>query len=107
MFKILLDECIDYRLARHISDHTVKTVPDAGWAGLSNGKLLTKAQNQFDVFITVDRHLPEQQNLSKFKIAVIILRGRTNRLQDLLSLIPGVLTALRQIKPGQTQFIGS
>lgn len=82
------------------------TVPDAGWAGLSNGELLTKAQHEFDVFITVDRRLPEQQNLSKLKIAVIILRGRTNRLQDLLSLVPEVLAALGQIKSGQAQYIG-
>lgn len=107
MFKILLDECIDWRFARHISDHTVTTVPDAGWAGLSNGELLTKAQHQFDVFITVDRKLPEQQNLSKFTIAVIILRGRTNRLPDLLSLLPEVLAALRQITPGQAHYIGA
>lgn len=106
MSKILLDECIDWRFARHISDHAVTTVPDAGWAGLSNGELLTKAQRQFDVFITVDRKLPEQQNLSKFKIAVIILSGRTNRLQDLLSLVPEIAAALRHIKPGQVRYIG-
>ena len=83
------------------------TVPDAGWAGLSNGELLTKAQKTLDVFITVDRSLPEQQNLPKFEIAVIVLRGRTNRLQDLLPLVPEVLAALRQIKLGRAKYIGS
>jgi hypothetical protein len=48
--KILLDECIDRRLAREIKDHEVITVPEAGWAGIKNGELLRLAQAQFDVF---------------------------------------------------------
>ncbi len=58
--KVLLDECIDQRLAAEIADHEVKTVPQMGWANLKNGQLLTLAQAEFDVFITVDRNLPHQ-----------------------------------------------
>jgi hypothetical protein len=56
--KVLLDECVDRRLARDIEGHEVRTVPEAGWAGLKNGELLKRAQDQFDVFVTVDRNLP-------------------------------------------------
>ena len=35
--KILLDECIDRRLAKEIEGHEVVTVPQAGWAGIQNG----------------------------------------------------------------------
>lgn len=52
--KILLDECIDRRLAKDIQGHKVLTVPQAGWAGIKNGELLRLAQAQFDVFVTVD-----------------------------------------------------
>lgn len=51
--KILLDECIDRRLAGEIEDHEVVTVSQIGWAGIQNGNLLGLAQEQFDVFVTV------------------------------------------------------
>jgi hypothetical protein len=59
---VLLDECVDRRLAADIRGHDVKTVPDAGWASLTNGELLGRAQYEFDVIVTVDRNLPFQQN---------------------------------------------
>lgn len=99
--KILLDECIDRRFAQKIPGHSATTVPDAGWAGLSNGELLSKSQEQFDVFITVDQSLPKQQNLSKYKIAVIVLSGTTNRLDDLLPFVPGILKSLEKTLSGQ------
>lgn len=58
--KLLLDECIDRRLAKDLEGHEVKTVPQMGWAGIKNGALLTLAENEFDVFITVDRNLSFQ-----------------------------------------------
>ena len=81
--KILLDECIDRRLAKEIEGHEVVTVPQAGWAGIRNGELLRLAQAQFDVFVTVDRNLSFQQHLAQFTIAVIVLQAPTNRLKDL------------------------
>ena len=63
--KILLDECIDRRLAKDIAGHEVKTVPQMGWATIKNGDLLTLAEKGFEVFVTVDRNLSFQQNLSR------------------------------------------
>ncbi|MBR8841265.1 MAG: DUF5615 family PIN-like protein, partial [Stigonema ocellatum SAG 48.90 = DSM 106950] len=51
--KILIDECIDRRLARQLSGHIVKTVPQMGWASIKDGELLCLAENEFDVLITV------------------------------------------------------
>ncbi len=81
--KLLLDECIDRRLARDVEGHEVVTVPQAGWAGIQNGELLKRAQEQFEVFVTVDRNLSFQQHLPKFTIAVVVLQAPTNRLRDL------------------------
>lgn len=75
--KILLDECIDRRLARQLIGHAVTTVPQRGWAGIKNGQLVDVAQHEFDVFVTVDRNLPNQQELVNFKIAVVVLHART------------------------------
>jgi hypothetical protein len=55
--KILLDECIDRRLAKEIQGHEIVTVPQAGWVGIQNGDLLRRAQDRFDIFVTVDRNL--------------------------------------------------
>ncbi len=106
MPKVLLDECIDRRLAREITDHEVSTVPEAGWAGLNNSNLLTKAQHEFDIFITIDQNLPSQQNLSKYDIAVVVLRSTTNRLSDLVPLIPEFLNSIASVKPGTFTLIG-
>ena len=93
--KILLDECVDRRFAREIEGHEVVTVPQAGWAGIKNGELLTRAQTQFDAFVTVDRNLAFQQNTPQFTIAVVVLEAPTNRLKDLRPLLP----KLQQILP--------
>ena len=60
---ILLDECVDRRLSRDLVGHSVTTVPRKGWSGIKNGDLLALAEKEFDVFITVDRKLAEQQHL--------------------------------------------
>ena len=73
--KILLDECIDRQLAKDITGHEVKTVPQMGWATSRNGELLTLAEKDFEVFITVDRNLSFQQHLPRYNIAVIVRRN--------------------------------
>lgn len=103
--KLLLDECIDRRLAAELHGHLVATVPQRQWAGIKNGTLLAKAEKEFDVFLTVDRNLSFQQHLPKFRIAVLVLRAKTNRLADLKPLIPKILAALPKIKTGALHFI--
>jgi hypothetical protein len=104
---VLLDECVDRRLASDIQGHEVKTVPEAGWAALTNGDLLARAGHEFEAFVTVDRSLPFQQDLSRFSIAVIVLRARSNRLADLRSLIPQLLATLPAAKRGEVTWVGS
>jgi len=104
--KLLLDECVDRRLARELQGHSVETVPHMGWAGKKNGELLKLAEQQFDVLITTDRNLSFQQNLPKFKIAVMVLFAPSNRLVDLRPLVPKVLAELSKAKAGQVMQIG-
>jgi predicted nuclease of predicted toxin-antitoxin system len=65
--KILLDECVPARLARSLTGHTVTTVQKRGWSGTKNGELLALAEQEFDAFVTVDRKLATQQDLTKFE----------------------------------------
>jgi hypothetical protein len=92
--EILLNECLDRRLAAEITGFHVKTVVQMGWAGLTNGKLLTNAQAHFDVFITSDKNLSFQTNLTRYKIAVIILCPARNQIEDLRPLVPALLQVL-------------
>lgn len=103
--RILLDECVDWRLSRDIIGHDVKTARQMGWATIKNGELLALAAQQFDAFVTVDRNLSFQQNLGAFPIAVLVLRARTNRIADLRPLIPALLAAFHSLKPGVAQLI--
>ena len=57
---MLLDECLPRRLANHLVGATVKTVPQAGWAGLTNGALMARIGESFDVFVTGDQNLSAQ-----------------------------------------------
>ena len=103
---ILLDECIDWRLARDITGHNVKTAREMRWTGIKNGELLKRAAEQFDVFVTVDRNLSFQQNVESFPLAVIVLQAPTNRLADLRPLVPSLLAAVAPLRPATVTFIG-
>jgi hypothetical protein len=72
-----------------------------------NGDLLTLAEQPFEVFVIADRNLSFQQDLTNYNIAVIILRARINRLQDLRPLVPELLTLLSSAKRGDVLWIGS
>ena len=103
--RLLLDECVDWRLLRDLSDHDVRTVKQLGWEKVKNGALLRLASSQFDFFLTVDSNLPHQQNVASFDIAVIVLRGRTTRLLDLRQLLPALLEALKSPRRGEFQIL--
>jgi hypothetical protein len=105
--KILLDECVDRRLALEIAGHEVTTTQQQGWSGFDNGKLLKLAAADFEVFLTVDRNLSFQQPVVDLDIAVVILRAATNRIVDLKALVPELLEALPESKPGEVTWIGT
>jgi hypothetical protein len=104
--KVLVDECVDWRLSREIVGHEVKTARQKGWSTIENGELLALAANEFDVFVTVDRNLSFQQNLPAFTIAVIVLRAPSNRLTDLQPLVPALLESIPSAKRGAVTYVG-
>ena len=104
--RVLLDECLPRRLKHVLIGHEVQTVPEAGWASKRNGDLLRLAAREFDVFLTVDRRLQQEQQLSMFRIAVIVLVARSNRLLDLLPLVPATLEVLPRAKLGEAVVVG-
>ena len=79
-----------------------------GWAGRPDGELLGLIPNQgFDAFITVDRNLQHQQNLANSSFAVVVLVAATNRLGDLIPLVPSLVSTLGTVRPGDVVEIDS
>ena len=106
--RVLLDECLPRRLKRELVGHEARTAPEVGWASKQSGDLLRVAVAAgFEAFVTVDRKLQHQQNLSAFNIAVVVLEAKSNTLADLRPLIPEVLEVLPKAPKGQATVVKS
>jgi hypothetical protein len=103
--RVLLDECLPRALGQELVGHAVRTVGQAGWAGVKNGELLRRAVGEFDVFLTIDRRLSSQQRLPP-DLAVVTLRARSNRIEALRPLVPAILQVLEEIGPGEHRHVG-
>ena len=102
---MLLDECLPRKLAHALTGHEARTVPEMGWASFKNGRLLALAQEQFDILLTNDGELEHQQAFSRFKIAIVALRLRSNKLRDILPFVPRILAALKTAQCGQVTYV--
>jgi hypothetical protein len=72
--KILFDQGTPVPLRQFLKDHTVKTAYEEGWSALSNGDLLTEAENAgYQLLVTTDQNLRYQQNLRERRIAIVVL----------------------------------
>ena len=78
-----------------------------GWPAVKNGELLVLAEKNFDVFVTVDRNLSFRQHLPDFSIAVIVLRARSNRLQDPRALFPSPLAHIEIAERSAVTYAGT
>ena len=94
--KLLLDECVDRRLAASFPDSVeVQTVRQAGWSGTKNGALLQRAADAgFDAVVTVDRNIEFQQNLDTLPVKVVVLEAGSSDLQVLHPLVPKAVSML-------------
>lgn len=105
--KVLLDECIPRKLKNALPDHKCQTVPEAGLAGRKNGLLLLLAESSgFEVFLTMDKGLQYEQNLAGHRIAILIVRAKSNRLDDLLPHLDACRSAMNSIQPGEVVLVG-
>lgn len=72
--RILFDQGVPAPLRRYLAEHTVSTAYEQGWATLRNGELLAAAELAgFEVFVTTDKNLRYQQNITGRRLAVVIL----------------------------------
>ena len=99
--RFLLDECVPRPLRGALAGHNVLTIREMGWAGKQNGELLgLMAGAGLQVLLTVDQNLRHQQHLAVSGVAVVVMVAASNRLADLLPLVPEVEAALKRIRAG-------
>ncbi len=101
MKRVIIDECLPRRLRTILPEHDVVTVPEAGFAGLKNGKLLKEISGNFDVFLTIDANLEYQQNLSSIDFGIVVIHSKTNRLSDIEPFSDEISAAVSEIEAGQ------
>lgn len=101
MRRVLFDEDVPRPLRRDLPGFEIRTVVEAGWSGVKNGELLRRADEVFDVFLTADRNLAFQQNLSKVRLGVVVLAIGSTKLDDLRAIAGRIAAALEEIRPGQ------
>jgi len=99
--RVLIDACLPVQFKARLGLAGAVTARELGWQHKKNSELLAAAQGQFDVLLTMVRGMPDQQKLRRFGIAVVILRARSNRLADLLPLVPEVRRVLPRVRGGQ------
>jgi predicted nuclease of predicted toxin-antitoxin system len=105
--KILLDECLPVDFRHCFQSHDAHTTQWARFKGLKNGVLLRAAEVAgYGAFLTVDESIRYQQNLDGMTISMILIRSRSNRMEDLRPLVPAILKVLESIDSGKVVTIG-
>ena len=70
---IIFDQATPVPIRPYLAGHTVRTAAQQGWDKLSNGDLLTAAEEAgFDLLLTTDKNMRYQQNLAGRRIAIVV-----------------------------------
>jgi predicted nuclease of predicted toxin-antitoxin system len=106
--KVLIDECLPAALKGTLTGmgHECQTVRQAGYGSKKNGELLTIAERRWNVLLTSDRNIKYQQSMTGRSVSILILSAESNRMKDLLPLMPACAEALLAIQPGQVVEVG-
>lgn len=106
--RILIDACLPVALKENVSamGHECQTVRRAGFGSKKNGELLTLAEGRWDVPLTSDRNIKYQQNMTGRSVSILILCAKSNRMKDLLPLMPAFAQALLSIQAGRVVEVG-
>jgi len=59
----------------------VGTVIEMGWGGITNRKLLALAQQEFDVFVTLDQNFEDQLNMLKARLGLLVVKVPDNKIK--------------------------
>ena len=99
--RILLDECVHAGVKAAFGGHAVKTVSETGWRSSTDRSLLAYAEQHFDVFVTIDRKLERQHDLTKLRLGFIVIRVPSNEIGSYQPILAELQKAAAKVKPGE------
>ena len=100
--KLLLDENFPRKVLIDFPEHTLINVEKAGWKGKRNGELLELMMKEgFAGLVTLDQNLAKQQNLTKFRLKIFVLKSIDNRPSSVQPLMEKLWSALNSLSKGQ------
>jgi hypothetical protein len=105
--RLLLDDHLPIGLAAELPGHTVDTVSGRGWIGIKNGDLLRRMSGQYNVLVTMDRAIEFQQRISTLPFGIVLVRARSDRMEDLRPLVPSILSTIAAVNLGRIRRVGS
>ena len=104
--KILLDECITKKIKKHLLNLDVTTVSETGWSGIKNGKLMKLCiEHQIDIFLTIDKNIMYQQNLSNLEITIVILNTPSSKSEIIKEYLPNFILLMNAFEKSRAYII--
>jgi predicted nuclease of predicted toxin-antitoxin system len=103
--RVFLDACIDPRASDIFAGDDVRTAVEMGWHRLKDHLLLNLVEEQFDVFVTIDRGFEHQHNLKNRRIGIVIVRVSKNKAVSYRALAAELLSAVREVRPGAVRHV--
>src|SRR6266702_2157771 len=104
MRRILVDECINPRLALRLRSclpqSSIDTVRDLGWAGQKDHILIKHIEGRYDVFLTIDKGFEFEHDLKKLSFAIIVLTTANNQMPSYERLLEELLRQIQLVSPG-------
>ncbi|SPE36534.1 conserved hypothetical protein [Candidatus Sulfopaludibacter sp. SbA3] len=105
MRRILIDECINPRLAPRLRsllpDSSVETVRDIGWSGQKDHVLVRQIEGRFDVFVTIDKGFEFEHSLKRFSFGIVVVTTANNQMQSYDRLLEELVRQIDVVAPGQ------
>lgn|GEM_PF-603394 len=99
--RVLLDACIDPRLASLFQEFQCETAAQRQWQHLRDHELLLKMQGTFDVLVTIDRGFEFQHNLKTLRFGIVIVHVARNKVEFYRPLAGDLGRAIIAVQPGE------
>ena len=104
--KVLLDENVPAGVTSAFDLYETQHINELKWKGKKNGELLRAAQeNGFDVLVTTDVSLYNQQKAALYDVAILVLRVFQNSLEGVLPLVSEAQNRMAQLEPGAIEYL--
>ena len=103
--RVLIDACVDPRVAGLLTGHQAQTAHELGWHLLKDRDLLRQVSGRFDVLLTIDRGIEFEHNLKALRLGVIVLHVEKNKVEFYRPLAAQILSAIERIAAGEVAHV--